>query len=234
MGAGASVARRHTLLLAGHLEKFAEAAFVIFEDHVALHEVLEFAQVARPWITQRGFEQMLRRLGSRLLIFLAVFDQKMAEQQRNFRGALAQRRNVDRKHVQAVIKVLAETAGAHRFLHVHVRGGQNAHVHVDHGARAQPRILAVLQDVQKFCLQVRAHLRDFVEKDRALVGQLEFAGLGANRAGERSLLVTEKLRFQKFAGQRGAVHFDETPAAAAWSADESCAPPLPCPRRFRR
>src|ERR1700677_4459517 len=51
-----------------------------------------------------------------------------------------------------------------------------------------------------------AHFRDFIEKNRAFVSELEFSGLGANRAGEGALLVSEKLRFKQFAGERGAIH----------------------------
>ena len=85
-----------------HFHQFAEAAFVVFQNHVALHEVLEFAQIAGPRITHRRFQQVFRRIGrTRLTEFLAVLLQEMAEQQRNFRGPFAQRRHIDRKHVQA-------------------------------------------------------------------------------------------------------------------------------------
>ena len=102
--------------------------------------------------------------GVGLLKFLAVLLQKMLEEQRNFRRALAKRWNVDREHVQAVIEIFAESSGLHGFLHGHIRRRKNAHIHGDHAAPAQSRILIVLQHVQQLRLKVRAHLRDFVEE----------------------------------------------------------------------
>src|SRR6266436_1074341 len=53
---------------------------------------------------------------------------------------------------------------------------------------------------------MRAHLRDLVEKDRALVGQFEFPGLGPYRSRKSSLLKAKQLGFQQLPGQRRAVY----------------------------
>ena len=124
----------------------------------------------------------------------------MAEEQRNFRGALAQRRHINGENVEAVIEVLTESAGFHGFLHVHVGGGENAHVDIHQVAAAEAGVLVILQDVEQLGLQVRGHLRDFIKEDRAFVGQLELAGLRADRAGECALLVSEELGFEQLTG----------------------------------
>ena len=154
------------------------------------------------------------RVRGLLLEFLAVFAEEMAEQQRNFRGPLAQRRHVDREHVQSIVQILAQAARFHRLLNFHVGCRQDAHVHVDQLAAAQARILMVLQDVQELGLQVGAHFRDFVQEDRALGGQLKLPRLGTHGAGKRALLVAEQFGFEQFAGKRGAIHFDERLIAA--------------------
>src|ERR1700733_1272577 len=74
--------------------------------------------------------------------------------------------------------------------------------------------MIVLQDVQELGLKVRTHFGDFVEKDSALVGELEFAGLGANGTGECALFVAEEFGLQKLAGQRRAIDLDERLLAA--------------------
>src|SRR5260370_38050077 len=74
---------------------------------------------------------------------------------------------------------------------------------------AEPRILVILQDVQQFCLQVRAHLRNLIQEDRALVGHFKLARLAANRSRESALLKSEKLRLQEFSRQGRAIHFYE-------------------------
>src|SRR6266446_8474228 len=64
----------------------------------------------------------------------------------------------------------------------------------------------ILQYVEQLCLQVRAHFRDFIQEDRALVGHFKLSWFSAHRARECALLESEKLRFQKFAWQRSAIH----------------------------
>jgi hypothetical protein len=63
----------------------------------------------------------------------------------------------------------------------------------------------ILQDVQQFGLQERMHLADFVEEQRPLVRQFEFAGFRAGRSGKGALLVAEQLAFQQLERQSGTV-----------------------------
>src|SRR4030095_13411285 len=53
------------------------------------------------------------------------------------------------------------------------------------------------------------HLADLVEKDGALVGQLEPADLARYRAGERTPLVADHLALDQTGGDRRAVDLDE-------------------------
>lgn len=64
---------------------------------------------------------------------------------------------------------------------------------------------------QEFGLDRRAHLSDFVQKERAAVRQFEFALLLLRGAGEGSTLVAEQFAFQQTLAQRGAVQADERP-----------------------
>ena len=81
-------------------------------------------------------------------------------------------------------------------------------------AAAQARELAILQHLQQLGLQRRRHLADFVQQDRALVAQLELAGLGLVGAGESAGLVAEQLALQQLAGHRGTVYFQESAVRA--------------------
>jgi hypothetical protein len=69
--------------------------------------------------------------------------------------------------------------------------------------------------VQQLGLQLRGHLADLVEENRALVAQLEFARLGMIRARKRSCLVAEELALKKIGGNRGAIYFQER-AMGTW------------------
>ena len=135
-------------------------------------------------------------LGRRLpgfAVFLAVLLQEMLKQQRNFRRALPEWRNVDGQYVQPVIQILAETSRFHGFVHFHVGRRQHAHIRLYHVPPAQPGILMILQNVQQFGLQMRAHFRNFVQENRPLVGHLKSPRFRSYRSGERPLFEPEQL-----------------------------------------
>src|ERR1700675_2135119 len=78
---------------------------------------------------------------------------------------------------------------------------------------AEAGILMVLQDVEKFGLQMGGHFRDFVEEDGSFISHFEFAGLGAHRARKRALLETEQFGLQQFSRQGRTIDFYERLAA---------------------
>ena len=71
-----------------------------------------------------------------------------------------------------------------------------------------------LEHAQQLHLAVGLHLADLVEEERAAVGQLDEPGLGADRAGERALLVAEQLGLEHLARQGAAVDRHEGPLGA--------------------
>src|ERR1700744_5509890 len=143
---GNFLARRGALTGRRHFDQLAEAAFVVFENDVALDEIFEFAQVAGPRIIRCGVEQVLRWRHWSFAELLAVLVEEVAEQQRDFRGALAQWRNENRENVETVVEIFAEAAGLHGFLDGDVGGGENGAGGFDHVASAKARILVILQD----------------------------------------------------------------------------------------
>src|SRR5262249_33737341 len=100
----------------------------------------------------------------------------------------------------------------------------------------------LLQDAQELRLQGRRRLADLVEKDRALVRDLEEALLVAEGAGEGTAAVAEQLALEQALRQRCAVDGDEHAVAArAHAMDGAPQEPLPGsrlaehqPRRRRR
>src|SRR3989442_15595225 len=80
---------------------------------------------------------MLGGLLRDLTKLFAVFDQEVAEEQWNFRRALAQRRHINGENVEAGIEGLTESAGFYGFLHGPVCGGGKApgDIHQRAGAR---------------------------------------------------------------------------------------------------
>jgi len=125
-----------------------------------------------------------------------------------------QRRQQNRKDVQAVVQVDAEFSAPDHLCEIAVRGGDQAHIDVMGAPAAQALEFLFLQDAKQFGLQCRRNVADLIQKQRALVGQLEPANLLRDCAGERALLVAEQLAFEQIQRNGRAIHFDEGASAS--------------------
>ena len=103
----------------------------------------------------------------------------MLDQRRDVVAAFAQRRQLDRDDVESVEEILLELPVRDQLPQVAVGGGDHPDVDLFGALGAERLELALLQDAQQLGLQGRAHRADFVEENRAAVGQLELALLGA-------------------------------------------------------
>src|SRR5690606_35621472 len=101
---------------------------------------------------------------------------------------LAQRRQVDRDDVEAVVEVLAELAVADQLFEVAVGGGDQAHVDAEGLDAADALELRLLDRAQQLDLDLLRDLADLVEEEGAAVGELEAAGAAADGAGEGAAL----------------------------------------------
>src|SRR5262245_45804694 len=97
--------------------------------------------------------------------------------------------NID--HVESVVEVFAEAVGLDLLKQIAVGRRDNTHIDLDRCAAADPLDLTLLEHSQQLLLDCQRYLADFVEEDRALVGQLEAALALRDRAGERALFVAE-------------------------------------------
>ena len=132
-----------------------------------------------------------------LAVFLAVALQKVSEQRRHVFAAIAQRGQLQVNDVQAVIQILAEAAFADEREQIDVGGGDDADIDLDLLGAAEAHEFALLNDAKKLGLRFRADGGDFVEENRALIGDLEEAFFGGDGAGERAFDVAEELRFEQ-------------------------------------
>ena len=134
---------------------------------------------------------------------------------------IAQRRDDDRKHRQAVVEILAERLRLDHRRQIAVRGRDDPDLDVHRPLAADPDDLAVLDHAQQPDLGGERQLADFVEEQRAAVRLLEPALAARGRAGEGALLVPEQLRVDQLRRNRAAVHAAERPARGTPSARES-------------
>ena len=99
----------------------------------------------------------------------AEFLEEVLGENRDVLRALPQRRHFDRDHVQAKEEVLAEALLADGLLEVLVGGSDHPNVGLQGLRRADGLEGLFLEDAQQLHLEIRAHVADFVEEDRAPV-----------------------------------------------------------------
>ena len=184
-----------------------------------LDDVLQLAHVAAPGPRTQEGDARLAQLGepiAHLAVALPIIGEEMIGEEGDVFQALAQRRQLDRHHAQAVEQVAPQDARIDRFLRVAVGGGDEPHVH--HGVLllgAHPPHHAILDDAQQLGLEGLRHLGELVQEEGAAVGGFEQAGLVAVGAGKGPLAVAEHLGLEQRLGQGGAVDGHDAPAGAA-------------------
>src|SRR5690606_19508462 len=97
----------------------------------------------------------------------------MLRKVRNVLAPLAQRRDMNREHIETEVKVLPEIAAIDLLLKVAVRRGQHAHIDAEREARPDALERALLQRAKQLRLNGRADLTDFIQKQCAAIGELK-------------------------------------------------------------
>src|SRR5688500_8503810 len=118
---------------------------------------------------------------------------------------LAQRRQPDRQHREAIVEVGAEAPGVDLRAQVAAGGGDHAHVGVLALAAADPAERSLLERAQELGLEIRFELADLVEEEGAAGGGLEGAAARLIRTGERTALVPEELALHELGWDGAAV-----------------------------
>src|SRR5262249_39426043 len=143
-----------------------------------------------------------------------VLIDEMLREQWEIAQPIAQRRQRDGEDVEAVKKVGAEFAFVDQSLERLIGRGYDADFDADALRAAQPLEDAGLQHAQEPPLYFQRDLADFIQKDRAAIGQFESPRLGSLRAGESPLLVSEQLALDQRRRKRRAVDDDEGASVA--------------------
>ena len=122
---------------------------------------------------------------------------------------LAQGGDSHGKDIESVIKVFAKHAPGNRLGHVTIGGRDNANIQRHRLLAADPLHLTFLQHAQQFALQIQGDFADFIQKERAAIGQLKPAYAVTNGSGERAAHVAKKFAFKQIARNRSAIDFDQ-------------------------
>lgn len=131
----------------------------IGQQQKALHDVAQLADIARPGIALQFLDGVL---GEGLGLPSVLFGHARGEvrgEGGNVLNALAERRQEERKNVNAVVEILAESAAFHEVVEVAVRGDDGADVDGDGAVAADALDLAFLQHAKEFGLHDHGHAR---------------------------------------------------------------------------
>ena len=146
-------------------------------------------------------------------------------------AVLAQGRDDELHHRQAVVEILPEPAGADLRLEVAVRGRDHPHVDLLDARGADGLDLALLQDAEELRLEPDGELANLVEDEGPAVGLREEAAPGLRRAGERAARVAEQLGLGELLRDRAAVEAHERAVRArrpwAWTIEAMSSLPVP-------
>jgi hypothetical protein len=118
------------------------------------------------------------------------------------------------ENVEAVKKVAAKGALGDEFRKIGVGGGDNANVHALGAVAAKAFEFLLLENAQEFGLEFERKIADFIEEERAAIGQLEASDFLADGAGEGAAFVAKEFGFEQSSGNRSAIDFDEGAVAA--------------------
>ncbi|MNM77292.1 hypothetical protein D3C81_891390 [compost metagenome] len=130
-------------------------------------------------------------------------------QLRDVLAALAQRRQLQAHHVEAMQQVGTEFSLRDQAFQILMGGGDHAHIDADQFASTYAEEFALGEHTQQARLQRQRHVADFIKEQGAAVGLLEATDVAPLRTGERTRFVAEQLAFQQFGGNRGGVQRDE-------------------------
>src|SRR6185503_12414102 len=107
-------------------------------DDEPLNHVLQFADIARPGVILHDFERLRFELLEGPIVRRAVHAEEVIGQQRQIARALLERWNENGNNIDAVVKVLAETALADQFLQIVVGSSNQPEIDFLRRASAHP------------------------------------------------------------------------------------------------
>ena len=134
---------------------------------------------------------------------------------RSSSAALAERRELDREHGEAVVEVGAERAARDHLLEVPVRRGDDPHVHLHRLGPADALDLALLEGAQQPHLDRRRARRPPRRGRSCRRPPARTAPAPPERAGEGPLLVAEELALDEALRDRAEVHRRRTARRSA-------------------
>jgi hypothetical protein len=180
----------------------------VCENHGPLDDLPQLAHIIRP----RRATQNRFGLGRQCA---PVGAGEAARQRPNILRAIDQGRQLDRDGGQAPEEIATQRPALETRPHVLLYSRHDSHIHRDWLILIQRPYLPGLHGAQELRLTLDRQAEELIEKERAPVGDAEVAGSGLHRAGERASAMSEEEAVGHLAGQRRAIHGNQTPGPRA-------------------
>ena len=138
-------------------------------------------------------------------------------------------------HIQSVVKVFPKGTGRRHLAQIAIGGGDNPDIHArDHMVGANFLNFAGLEEPQQQALHAQGHFPYFIQKHRAVVGDLELAGFITVGTGEAALHMPKKFGLEERFGKAGTIDGHERSIRSRAQRVNGRWPPVPSQRRFHR
>lgn len=189
-------------------------ALAFGEDDGALDEIFEFANVSWPAPVDHDFDGLIGDEGDAFVHALGALLDEIADEEWNVFAAFAERRQVNGKNVEAVVKIAAEFLVLDGADEIAIAGGEDAGVDADSSGSTEALELLILEHAQQLGLELEGNFSNFIKEKSATVGEFEASHFLGDGAGEGSLFMAEKFALEEAGGNGGAVELYEGTVAA--------------------
>ena len=105
---------------------------LVAENQIALQEIVELAQIARPGMVLARLQQGWRKRQRRSRVAFRHAVHRVFQQDWNLFLTVAQRWQLQREGIETVVKIFAQTFGGKGFRNIDVGCRQDAHIHLNH------------------------------------------------------------------------------------------------------
>src|SRR5882762_169925 len=118
---------------------------------------------------------------------------------------LSQCGDLNRKHIEPVVKVFTKAARRHFLLQVTIGRSDYPHIREPRPILADALITLLLQDSEQFALQFQGNFSDFIQENRPALCRLETSGTVLDRPGKSTARVPKEFAFIQIFWDGGAI-----------------------------
>ena len=143
-------------------------------------------------------------------------------QERDILPSLAKWWYLNRKNIEPVKQIFPELMAADHQRQIPMRRRDKANVNMNGLVASQPLELLFLQRAQQLWLQFQTNVANFIQEQRAAIGNFKAAAFLQQSASERTLLMSEQFAFDKPGWNSSAIETYER-SVSSWTEVMDCA-----------